>query len=447
MTSTASPLNGAVALLIGTNTTCAVIGATQGLLVLRMLGPEFFGAAAVLVALTSVATNFVDVRVTDLIARLYYREGTSNAALDPEYRSAVLGFGFRLYLAGAALIAIVSLGAIWFGAPRLTGVDLAPSWFWIAAAAQGINYLGSFFIFIQRFVAPPRRIAALQLASTLINAAAMLTAVSATPTVGGYVAGLLASATGIAALNAWQTIAILRQDGIALYGPRSVSAPVCDRRELIRFVAAGNALGYVKLLHRSADVLLVAAFCSDRATGVYRLARSIADSLLIVSEAIGRVYQPRLLSLLQSRKHLEYAAATWSLASAAAGVTVAAVIVELLVLPRIAPVFGITEARDLTLTVAILTLSFFFVAGLQSWIWPAFVHSGRLGRCAFWSAIGVLGGQYSVGPLLVYSTGDANPAWFAVSYLSYYALSTIPLWRELRSEQLTPSWRARLAAS
>ena len=57
------------------------------------------------------------------------------------------------------------------------------------------------------------------------------------------------------------------------------AAPAIDRRVILRFVAAGNLLGYVKLLHRSADVLLVAAFCGDRGTGIYKLARSITDAL------------------------------------------------------------------------------------------------------------------------------------------------------------------------
>ena len=137
----------------------------------------------------------------------------------------------------------------------------------MAAAAQGVSYIGSFFIFIQRFTVLPRRMAILQLASAIINAAAMVASVVASPTVGGYVVGLLASSAGIAVLNAVYTIAILRLDGVSLFGRHDAVSPAIDRRVIFRFVAAGNLLGYVKLLHRSADVLLVAAFCGDRADG------------------------------------------------------------------------------------------------------------------------------------------------------------------------------------
>ena len=445
--STAPDLKGAAALLTTANIGCAAIGASQGLLIMWLLGPDSFGAAAVVAALTAVAANLVDVRLTDLISKLYYDDQASRAASGAAYRTSVLRLGFGLSLLGAGLITVVSLGLMSIAARRLTGVELTASWLWMAAGAQGVSYLGSFFIFIQRFIAPPRRMALLQLASALINAAAMLTFVAMDQTVGGYVLGLVASAAGVAALNAWQAVAILRQAGVALYG-RRVVAPAIDRRVVVRFLVAGNAQGYVKLFHRAADVLLVAAFCSDRATGVYKLARSIADTLLVASEAIGRVYQPRLLSLLQAQDHVEYAALTRSITMTAAALTVAALAAEAAFLPILAPVLGVADGQELTLSVAILTLSFFFVAGLQSWIWPAFVYFGRPERCTLWGALAVTAGQYTIGPSLVFLTGQATPAWFSLGYLSYYVLAVLPLWRELRSEQPSLVWRpGALAAS
>ena len=448
MQSTAPDLKGAAALLTTANVVCAAIGASQGLLVMWLLGPDSFGAAAVLAALTAVAANVVDVRLTDLISRLYYDDGASGAASGATYRTSVLRLGFGLSLLGAGLIAVVSLGLLSIAAGGLTGVELTTTWLWMAAGAQGVSYLGSFCIFIQRFIATPRRMALLQLASALINAAAMLLFVAIDQTVGGYVLGLVASAAGIAALNTWQTVAILRREGVALYGRRRVVAPAIDRRVVVRFLVAGNAQGYVKLCHRAADVLLVAAFCGDRATGVYKLARSIADTLLVASEAIGRVYQPRLLSLLQARDHVEYAALTRSITKTAAALTVAALAAEAAFLPLMAPVLGVADGQELTLSVAILTLSFFFVAGLQSWIWPAFVYFGRPERCTLWGAVAVTAGQYTIGPALVFLTGSATPTWFSLGYLSFYILAVLPLWRELRSEKPLLVWRpGALAAS
>ena len=94
-----------------------------------------------------------------------------------------------------------------------------------------------------------------------------------------------------------------------------------------------------------------------------------------------------------------------------------------------------------------MTLTFFFVAGLQSWIWPAFVFGGRLGRCTLWGAVAVLAGQYTIGPVLVYFTGYATPTWFSLGYLSFYVFSTLPLWHELRRERPLFTWTVQEAAT
>jgi len=217
-------LRPSAALLTGANLVCAAVGVAQGLFVLRLLGPATFGAAAVVVALTAVATNIVDVRLIDLISNLYYDEKASCPDTGAAYRGSALRLGLRLYALSAALIAVASAGLMLVTAQRFTGVALMSSWLWIAAGAQGVSYFGSFFIFIQRFTVVPRRMAQLQLASALINAMAMIASVTASRTVGGYVIGLLASAAGITLLNAFYTVSILRRDGVMLFGRDGAAA-------------------------------------------------------------------------------------------------------------------------------------------------------------------------------------------------------------------------------
>ena len=80
-------LRPSAALLTGANLVCAAVGVAQGLFVLRLLGPETFGAAAVVVALTAVATNLIDVRLIDLISNLYYNEKASCPETGAAYQS------------------------------------------------------------------------------------------------------------------------------------------------------------------------------------------------------------------------------------------------------------------------------------------------------------------------------------------------------------------------
>jgi O-antigen/teichoic acid export membrane protein len=447
MPSAPDQLKASAAFLTAVNLCCAAIGAAQGLAVVRLLGPDGYGAAAVLVALTSVATNLIDVRLTDLVSNLYYSPNASDDAGGATHRAAVLRLGIGLYAVSALLIALASAALLLVAARRLSATAFLTQWFWLAALAQGVSYFGSFFVFVQRFVASARRMAALQVASALINAGAMVALVALHRTIGGYVTGLLISAVAIAVVNAALTVRSIVRAGIPLRASGRSAGVVLDRKVVFQFIAAGNVLGYVKLLHRSADVLLVAFFCSDRDTGVYKLARSMTDALYAISEAIGRIYQPRLLTLLRDGAHAEYRRLARSMTTTAAAVTVVALAGVLVVVPRMAVILGWREMPGLTLATAILTLPFFFVAGLQAWIWPAFVSMGRLGRCTLWGVVAVVMGQYTVGPLLVYSTGSANPAWFSLGYLSFYVLSLLPLWRELVHEGHTFAWIAREAAA
>lgn len=441
---TTGDLRNAAALLTGTNVACAAIGVSQGVLVLRWLGTETYGAAAVVVAVTAVATNIVDVRLTDLISKLYFDDRASGGD-GSAYRAAALRLGLGLYAAGAALILGVSILLVALGARWFTDHTITLWWACLAALSQAVSYSGTFFVFVQRFVMTPARMAGLQLASASINAATMVVAVALTPTLGGYLIGLLVSASAIAAFNAIYALEALGRNGIVLFGARRprAAAIAIDRHVVWRFVMAGNLLGYVKLLHRAADVLLVAAFCGDRDTGVYKLARSIADVMHAMSEAIGRVYQPRLYQMLQAGAHAEYAGAIRSLTTTAAALTVLAIAVELVTLPRIAGFLGVTDAQGLTASTAILTASFFFVGGLQIWIWPVFVSLGRLNRCMVYSAVAVLAGQYTIGPALVYLTGQSSPVWFSVGYLSFYVVSTLSLNRELRRDYPSIASRPR----
>jgi O-antigen/teichoic acid export membrane protein len=447
MSSAPDQLKTSAAFLTAVNLVCAAVGAGQGLAVVRLLGPEGFGSAAVLVSLTAVATNLIDVRLTDLVSNLYYSPAASDDTRGAAYRASALRLGIGLYAVSAPLIMLASAALMLIGARHLSTTTFLTQWFWLAAAAQGISYFGSFFVFIQRFATSAWRMAALQVASALMNAGAMIACVMVHRTIGGYVTGLLLSAIAIAVVNTVLTIRSIGRAGIPLLHRRPQSDVVIDRKVVFQFIAAGNVLGYVKLLHRSADVLLVAFFCSDRDTGIYKLARSMTDGLYAISEAVGRTYQPRLLSLLRDGAHSEYRRLARSMAAMAACITVVALAGVLIVVPRMAFILGWRDMPGLTLATAVLTLPFFFVAGLQAWIWPAFVSLGRLGRCTLWGVVAVVMGQYTVGPLLVYSTGSANPAWFSVGYLSFYILSLLPLWRELVHEGHSFAWIAREAAA
>src|SRR5882672_7536146 len=99
-------LKASAAFLTGTNLVCAAIGAAQGLAVVRFLGPDAYGAAAVLVSLTAVGTNLIDVRIFDLVSNLYFNQEASSPTTGAAYRASALRLGIGLYAVGAPLIAL-----------------------------------------------------------------------------------------------------------------------------------------------------------------------------------------------------------------------------------------------------------------------------------------------------------------------------------------------------
>src|SRR5690348_5386722 len=102
-------LKTSAAFLTGTNLVCGVVGVLQGLAVVRLLGADAYGAAAVLVSLTSVSANLIDVRVTDLVSNLYYNDEALKPGTGAAYRASALRLGIGLYALGAPLITLTAV--------------------------------------------------------------------------------------------------------------------------------------------------------------------------------------------------------------------------------------------------------------------------------------------------------------------------------------------------
>jgi hypothetical protein len=196
---------------------------------------------------------------------------------------------------------------------------------------------------------------------------------------GAYVAGL-AGASVVAALTlavSWRVWT--RRAGVPLGRPDWGSAWSAYRRSR-GMLFYGNLLGYAKLLQRSADVLLVAYVAGDRETGLYKLARQIVDGgIAVVQDALYQVYFPDFLDLLTRRAATAYRALARRLAGhlrradrggGRRGGRAAAD-------ARPAGLRG--EFRRREWPMAIMTLTFFFIAGCHPWIWALYVGAGRLG--------------------------------------------------------------------
>jgi O-antigen/teichoic acid export membrane protein len=99
----------------------------------------------------------------------------------------------------------------------------------------------------------------------------------------------------------------------------------------------------------------------------------------VVQDALYQVYFPDFLDLLTRRAATAYRALARRLAATCAALTAAAVAGEVVLLPTLVPlVFG-ADFAGAEWPMAIMTLTFFFIAGCHPWLWALYVGAGRLG--------------------------------------------------------------------
>ena len=401
---------------------CAGIGALKLLLIVGFLGPEQFGLVAIVLGICATAANIVDIRVTDLITKLYYACSRLGELNPLTYRASVLQVG--LYLQAALALPLFVLAFLL----NLALIDLLSdspiSWWWLftASAAQALSFLTALITYLQRFSEKFVLMGVVQLGTCVLSAVVFICVVNIEPSVGGYTVGMLLSAMvdGSIALALsmylWRVI-----DRIPVFKGFNCQAITLYRGE-IRFLLTTNLLGYSKLLHRAADVLVVAYFCSDRQTGWYKLARTLTDRLYVLFDAANKVCQPTLLSLLSKNSVELYRSWVKKIVLTAGSFTVIAVFAELLLLPWIFSVLLGEEFSGAISSIVILTVPFFFVAGLYVWVWPILLYKGEIGKYTIYSFVAILLGQYCIGIMLFQLTGATHVVWFALGYLLSYLI-------------------------
>jgi O-antigen/teichoic acid export membrane protein len=343
---------------------------------------------------------------------------------DPTEQRAYRASVIQVVLAGNGLVSfglaglglIVSLLII----RRLTDAPISLAWLVAQSLIAALNNWASTFDYLLRFSGRYYLLGSWRVATRIGLTVLFLALFLPASNLDSYYRALLAVAAAsllfVIALALWIW---LRLQGLPVLRPALGRAWPDYWRER-RFLFYGNLLGYVKMLHRAADVILVGYFADDRVTGLYKLARSLSDTLLIVFDAIYQVYYPQFMELLGRKAAPEYRRLARRLLAGSAGFTVAAVAGEILLLKPLV-LFALTDQfAGAEGAVVIMTIPFLFVTGVYTWLWPLFVRSGQLRYYTLLSLVAVIV-QYtiSISLLRLYPT---SPAGAAVGYLANYLL-------------------------
>lgn len=407
-------------LLTLVNVLCAAIGFFRGVYIVRLLGAEWLGVLAIITGIVDMVANFVDLRFADITARLFY------AVADDENRASqrrsIVQAGLVLQGGLALCLFLLATMIALFTASFFTDKTIQIFWILCIAGGQALTYMTGLLAFVQRFCERYFSLGVLQLMTSASSAIIVCGILYLNPSLDGYAVGAVFSACVTltisvgGALLLWQ-----RSQGNALFGaPGQISFAGYFKN--LRFIFWTNILGYAKLLHRAADVLLVGWFLNDRETGLYKLARQLTDSLYIIYDALNKVYQPKFLAMLADGKHSAFIAKARKLTLATAGVTILMVIVEAIALPDLLAILFSADFIGASASIVLLSIPFFFVVGLSLWVWPLLVHHGRIGPFTLHSIVAVCIGQYGIPLSLACLFGRPRIEWFALGYLCFYVI-------------------------
>ena len=412
-------------LLILTYVIGAAIGLVQGLFVARQLGAAGYGIVGVLVTLGGLATNFWDLRLIDLATKLHYA-----AQNDAARQSATMRMLLLLNAALGLLMALTTTALIWLCWHFFTETAPHTGWVIMQGATLGLAFFMGSAQSMQRLANSFYVFAFSRLAAQFMGLLCVAGTLVFEPSISGYYYGLLGSTLLGLVLALFVLDHVWRQAfGQPLMGPLTRDAWQSYRSEL-RFVLSANAYSYSKMLTRSGDLLIFSFFASDSMTGVYRLARSLADNLNVFVDAVVQYYNPKLMHLQAEGRQAEFTHIAKRFFKAAVAVTLLVAPAAWIGLELLNSWFLHGNYQGLGLTTALLSLNFVFIAGVHPWLWPALVHTNNTHRMAVHSSIGALtqagllaGLCYFVAPY---------PAFAAFCAVIYYCICYIPLllwWR------------------
>jgi O-antigen/teichoic acid export membrane protein len=405
-----------------TSVTSAGLGALVSIINARLLGPEALGLIGIMSGISATVGNFIDVRLMDVVGKLYYAPTLPAGDEGNQYRFSVL----VIYILGMGM-----LGTLIWGISLLAGIltigyftqtPVKSSWLVVSTYYFAMNYWVGSFSYQQRFSERFYLIGTWRVVSYMITQALFLLILLSRPTLDGYFMGVLISAT----LNGLMTIGLSvfiwkRYQGFDLSTKRIFRA-FRDYRSQVRLILWGNLFGYSKMLHRGSDILLVGYFADDRITGLYKVARSFTDTIYVLFDALNQVYFPRFMQMLSAGDFPAFRSKVRSLITNSGLLVLGLLGLEALGLSTAIKLILSTKYEGTEGAILVLTIPVFFVLGFHLWYWPIFVHAGKLQLFTLFSLV-ASGVQYLIAILAFYSFG-ADPIWAAAGYLGYYLFLT-----------------------
>lgn len=416
--------------LFGVNVLCAALSLLQTLLAAKWLGVSAYGVIGLVSGVALMVFNFFDLRLPEVTTKIYLkaREAGRGAAATGSVQLCLAGTLATAVLAGATM-ALLS----WLALPYFTTTtEVRLDWTMLAGLGFALAFVVTALLTLQRmtqaFIAAGWWRLAGQVGATALFVLVLWQQRSLT----GYftalaLAGAVNAAIGLAGLR-WM---MRRHAGLPLFAPGGLRPALAEVRAEKALVLFGGAYGWVKMLTRGADILVFGWFASDAQTGVYRLARALADALALVHDSLAQYFFP--LFMREMARDPVAVARRLAPPFLAAGLAVAgtAAVGFLVVVPPVA-LWVLSEAFVPAAQVAaVMAIGTFWNIGVHLWLYPMLYNAPK--RMRGFMALATLAAllQLGVTVLLAWDHATAMDAGVgvAVYYTVLYAPSLIRLLR------------------
>jgi O-antigen/teichoic acid export membrane protein len=409
--------------LLLVNIITTALGFAQGIITARYLGPSAYGVIAVIAAMNITVLNLLDIRLADLAGKFYYRpvRKEENSTETKAYRASVL----QICLLGNSAISVglATIGFIvglWF-IQAITTTPVSVQWLLAQAIILAMVNVTNTLDYLQRFSGRFYLMGSWRLVYRVLAVAIFLAIFLSNRTLDGYYNALLLATISSLIMSIGVSLLIwIHYEKTSILHLAHLPLAWRDYLGEIRFLFFGNLLSYFKMLHRGSDVLLVGIFADDHVVGLYRLARSLTDTLNILYDALNQVYYPRFMELLAQGATTTYQYLARRLMLMIGGFTVVVVLGQLLLLEPVLRVLLANRFAGAESAIILMTIPFFFIAGISTWLWPIFVHSGNLGNYAIFNLFACLA-QYGI-IIGLFTTIRAEPWMAGLGYLAYYCV-------------------------
>jgi len=385
------------------------------------------------VTISSIVSNFWDMRINDLAVRLHFKtENNTRAQTANAIVSITINLILGLFIAGSSILACL---LFW---NYFTETIPQTSWLAFQGIISGCGLIIGTVYTLQRLTENFFIFGTWKLIAQLASLFLTMIYLNISPNIDGYYNGLLSSTLVSLSIATCILIKEWNNKFTLTFSAKDLVEALKNYYKEIGFIFSANFFSYSKMLSRSGDILLFGYFANDSATGIYRLAKTLSDNLSIFTDALSQYYTPNYMKRMSIGEQHRMKLSAKRLFIFALYMTIIIIPTSYISINLINTYILNNLYPNLDITTAIMMSNFIWFCGVHIWLWPSILHHNQMKKAAAYSAIAAFV-QLSLIAIFCYYFSPA-PWLAAIASVIFYIMFYSPLlywWKfKIRNEPL-----------